>query len=53
MTNYEDGTYSGVCWRCKEVTEFQGVVTYSDEGHVMASGLCPTCGTEISIVVRL
>lgn len=43
----ESATYNGYCVKCKDKTDYTGVVSISKTGMRMAKGPCPTCGTTV------
>lgn len=48
---YCDGDYAGVCSREKQFRHFDGMVSYSAAGRVMATGRCEVCNTPMTVAL--
>ncbi len=40
---------NGYCVKCKTKREFPGEVQVNDKGRRLAKGVCPVCGTNITV----
>lgn len=43
--------YEGYCVKCREKREFDGEVTETKNGRLMAKGTCPVCGTGMNRIL--